>query len=105
MNKIRYWWYHFIYVPIASLWDDFRYGNELLLPPAPCQICGKPGHKERYCQKAKEFGFLVSVGKKQAQILFFMPRNCRQRVKSRNEQQEVDLLRRSRNACSDLLSR
>ena len=27
--------------------------NDLPLPPVPCQICGKPGHKERYCPNAK----------------------------------------------------
>jgi hypothetical protein len=28
MNKLQYWFYHFIYVPIFSLWDDYRHGNE-----------------------------------------------------------------------------
>ena len=29
--------------------------NDIPLLPVSCQICGKPGHKERYCPNAREF--------------------------------------------------
>jgi hypothetical protein len=28
------------------------------IPSIPCQLCGKPGHLERYCPNAKGLGFL-----------------------------------------------
>jgi hypothetical protein len=40
MNKIRYRFYHFIYVPVGSLWDDYGRRNDPPLPPVPCQCCG-----------------------------------------------------------------
>jgi hypothetical protein len=36
--------------------DDFKHAGESL-PPVPYQLCGKPGHKERYCPHAYELGY------------------------------------------------
>jgi hypothetical protein len=43
--------------PDCFLVDDYRHRNDPPLPPVPCQICGKPGYKERYCPNALELGF------------------------------------------------
>jgi hypothetical protein len=45
--------YHWICAPIMSAIDDYKHRNDLPRPPVPCQICGKLGHKERYCPNAK----------------------------------------------------
>jgi hypothetical protein len=57
MNNIRYWWYHFLYVPIVGFWQDYQKRNDPALPPVPYQICGKTGHREKYCPNAREMGF------------------------------------------------
>jgi hypothetical protein len=57
MNKVRLWLYHYIYVPLVSLWEDHKYRNDPPLPPIPCQFCGKTDHKTKYCPNAKEMGF------------------------------------------------
>jgi hypothetical protein len=44
--------YRWIYAPIMGAIDDYKHRNELPLPPVPCQICGKPGHREQYCPNA-----------------------------------------------------
>lgn len=46
---------HFLYVPVASLWEDYRQWND---PPlGPCQTCRRPGPKERFSLNARELGF------------------------------------------------
>lgn len=49
--------YRYIYAPVADLVDRYKHRNDPPLPPVPCQICGKPGHKERYCPSARMLGF------------------------------------------------
>lgn len=49
--------YRYIYVPIASALDDFKHRHDPPLPLVVCQVCGKPGHRERYCPNAKSLGF------------------------------------------------
>ena len=57
MNQIPYWLNHFIYVPLFSLWDDYRHRNNPPLPPDPCQICGKLGHKTISCPNASKLDY------------------------------------------------
>jgi hypothetical protein len=40
-----------------SMIEDYKHRKDPPLPPMPCQICGKPGHKERYCPNAKALGY------------------------------------------------
>jgi hypothetical protein len=56
-EQIRYWWYHFIYVPIVSLWQDYKYRDAPPVPSVPCQISGKTGHKMKDCPNAWKMGF------------------------------------------------
>jgi hypothetical protein len=56
MNKIWMWFYR-IYTEIATTLDDFKHRNDPPLPPVPCQICGKPGHIEKFCPNAKALGY------------------------------------------------
>src|SRR5215211_6783832 len=44
MNKIRYWCYHFIDIPLFSFGTITGTGSPI--PPVPCQKYGKPSHKE-----------------------------------------------------------
>jgi hypothetical protein len=50
-------WFYRIYTEIATTLDDFKRRNDPPLPPVPCQICGKPGHIEKYCPNAKALGY------------------------------------------------
>jgi len=45
-----------LYAEFMSRIDDFKHAGESL-PPVPCQLCGKPGHKERYCPHAYDLGY------------------------------------------------
>jgi len=56
-NKIKLWVYRWVYAPLMSMIEDYKHRNDPPLPPMPCQICGKPGHKERYCPNAKALGY------------------------------------------------
>jgi hypothetical protein len=47
----------FYLFPVVSLSDDFKYRNSPPLPPMPCQVCGQPGDKEKYCPDVRELGF------------------------------------------------
>ena len=38
--------------------ENFNPTWRVQLPPRECQLCGKPGHNEKYCPNAKEMGFL-----------------------------------------------
>jgi hypothetical protein len=53
--------YRYIYLPLATKYYEMKDPEEWNrpLPPDYCLICGKSGHIERYCPKAKELGFLV----------------------------------------------
>jgi hypothetical protein len=46
-----------IYAPIMGVVNDYKHRNDPPLPPVPCQICGKPGHRERDCPRARELGY------------------------------------------------
>ena len=35
--------YRWIYAPIMGAIDDYKHRND---PPLPCQLCGKPGHRD-----------------------------------------------------------
>jgi hypothetical protein len=56
-NKIKLWLYRWVYAPLMSMIEDHKHRNDPPLPPMPCQICGKPGHKERYCPNAKALDY------------------------------------------------
>jgi hypothetical protein len=49
--------YHYVYAPIMDTIERYQHRNDPPLPPVPCQICGKPGHREKYCPNAKGLGF------------------------------------------------
>jgi hypothetical protein len=76
MKLVRYWlyrpFYWYVYAPIFDLIDAYKHRNDSPPPPVVCQICGKPGHKERYCPNAKvlvvskfKFGHYQAVEKKE----------------------------------------
>jgi hypothetical protein len=60
MKLIRRWLllplYRYVYVPFADMLYRLAHRSDPPLPPVPCQICGG-NHRERYCPKAREFGF------------------------------------------------
>jgi hypothetical protein len=58
MHRIKYWIYHWLYAPLASAWENLKHEDDPPVPAVPCQLCGQPGHHERYCPKAHELGFL-----------------------------------------------
>jgi hypothetical protein len=62
MKFIRRWlflpWYRYVYAPIADLVHNYQHRHDPEPPPMVCQLCGKPGHKERYCPYARELGYL-----------------------------------------------
>ena len=49
--------YKYIYAPVADVIERYKHRNDPPLPPVPCQICGKIGHKEWYCPNARTLGF------------------------------------------------
>jgi hypothetical protein len=61
--NFKYWFYRRVYVPIADLYYRIKERNVQVLP-APCQICGIPGHHERYCPNAYRLGFFDKVSDK-----------------------------------------
>lgn len=48
--------YRYLYAPLMTWLDDFKHRHDPPLPPVPCQLCGKPGHRERYCPNAHGMG-------------------------------------------------
>lgn len=56
-NKLWLWLYRWIYAPLVSFVEEYKHRNDPPLPAVPCQICGKPGHKEGYCPNAKALGY------------------------------------------------
>lgn len=56
-DPVAYFFYRHFYAPIGSALDDYRHRNDPPLPPVPCQLCGRPGHKEAFCPNAKVLGF------------------------------------------------
>jgi hypothetical protein len=50
-------WSYSLYAAIATVIDDFKNRNDPPLPLVVCQICGKPGYKEKYCPNAHALGF------------------------------------------------
>jgi hypothetical protein len=47
--------YH-VWAEISDVVQRYRHRNDPPLPPAPCPLCGKPGHKAKYCPNAKDLG-------------------------------------------------
>jgi len=49
--------YRHIYAPIADAIDRYKHRHDPPLPAVPCQICGKTGHREKYCPNAHGLGY------------------------------------------------
>jgi hypothetical protein len=54
-TPIRYA-YH-IWGLISDAMERYNHRNDPPLPPLPCPICGKPGHKAKYCPNTRDLGF------------------------------------------------
>jgi hypothetical protein len=57
MNRVKLWFYHWVYAPLIDWWEDYQHRNDPPVPAVPCQICGRPGHKEDYCPNAQGLGY------------------------------------------------
>ncbi len=55
--KIRWWFYHYIYVPIVSLWNDYQQRNDPLLRLCRVKYAGTRDIKPSIVRTREKWGF------------------------------------------------